>query len=692
VIVAALVILVGTAVIIARGDVAQEVAGSAQELRLADAMSATTSVLGSATREAILAVGQASTPMPAAALAEATNGIRGARDAMLESVAALSALVPLDGLKGMADVAAGHATEVAESLDRGAVAEAARIADALLAPALDHLSVASETVGANRAGHIAALAESLGTVTTAARYVSALIIPALALLFGFRAMQRAQRLTLLRKDLARERELRRKKDAFVAAASHHINTPLSAVVGFAELLRDRTRDFNAGVRVEVTELLALQAQETAIVVDDLLVAAKHDLGEFELDDQTIDIRDLVDAATSDWVATQRMRLTVTGNAVASGDARWLTHAIRNVLRNASSFGGDDIRVEIVEAMRKVLIEISDDGSEIPPGEEEKMFQLYYSYQQIDGLAPSLGLGLSVARRIARAMGGDLRYDRFDGRNVFELSVPRAESAAAPARRVPVRTVDPLEGKPTRDAIQAVIDGGGPRMVYQPIIDIRSGRERVVGFEALARFETGGPPEWFHAAGSLGIRLELEVACIKAAIDGFQIGDDSFLAVNLADRTLHSSRLIELVDSFDAARLVLELSESAAIKSYEETRAIVESLAERGVRLAVDDIGAGEVDLWHMSRTGAQIIKIDLSLIQRIVTHPRDRGLVKGIVAMAGEIGAVVIAEGVETEEQHRLLVDLGADLGQGFLYGKPDALHAPTGPETADEGYRWIAG
>src|SRR3970282_1387517 len=117
-------------------------------------------------------------------------------------------------------------------------------------------------------------------------------------------------------DLEQERELRRKKDAFLDAASHHINNPLAAVVGFSELLRDRTRDFSAGVRNEIIELLAIQALETSHVVDDLLIAARFDLDERELDSAAVDLRAVVETATHDWASNQRSRLVVSGNAVA----------------------------------------------------------------------------------------------------------------------------------------------------------------------------------------------------------------------------------------------------------------------------------------------------------------------------------------------------------------------------------------
>ncbi|MCI0678459.1 MAG: EAL domain-containing protein [Actinobacteria bacterium] len=663
-----LLVLVGMAVVIARGDTTQQVAAVAEEARRVDALIIAATGLAGEVREALI-IAQTATQglVDPSQAASAADRIHTAIAGLQQAVEGLHAD---PDLVIAANPVIEEAAALATAVMRGASTDAVQIAETELGPSLDLLLRLGEERSLEKSTHIDGVSQGFGTVATAARYVTALLIPAVALFLLYRAVRRSQRLSLLRSELARERDLRRKKDAFLEAASHHIRTPLTAVVGFAELLRDRSRDFNAGVRQEITELMAIEAAETAAVVDDLLVAARYDLEDLESHDEPTDIRDLIDGVTRDWATRERMRLTVRGASTTSTDPRLLSHAIRNLLKNSTTFGGDHIRVEIMEVDRGVVIEVADDGKPLPAGEEERIFGLYYSYTPDSALAPSLGLGLPVARRIAKTLGGDLRYDRLEPENVFELSIPRT---GTPSARTPIpdRRVDPFEDRPNLDAIMSIIADGGPDVAFQPIVELRT--KEVVGYEALSRFGVGSPVPWFKTAAILGLSLELELSCIKAALGTFDFAaSHRFLTVNLSDRTLHSSLLLDLLEDVEPGRLVLELSETATIKSYEATKGVVGALTARGIGLAIDDVGAGEVDLWHLARIGARLFKIDMSVVSRMGSSASDRALTRAIQAMALEMGVNVVAEGVESDDQHRLLNELEIALGQGYLYGKPE--------------------
>ncbi len=478
------------------------------------------------------------------------------------------------------------------------------------------------------------------------------------------------------------RELREDKDEFLRAAYHHISNPLGAIVGFSEMLRDRSRDISAGVRNEVIELLTLQAQETARLVDDLLVTATIDLSELEITTGEVDLRMVVESATSEWASRQRSRLTVSGNSKARADQHWVTHIVRNLLRNAVSFGGDNISVRITEGHHRVVLEVMDDGAGVSPEDVEQIFDPYHTRSGRSSSDPSLGLGLFVGRRLARAMGGDVQYMREDGMTVFELSLPRVSLQTSSWEPMPDVVIDPMEGRPTQESVSRIVDTGGPEMVYQPIMDLRAhrvGDSRTIGYESLARFPFSTPPVWFEMAGSLGMRLDLELAAITAAIAGFAPSNhDGFLALNLSDTTLTSSRLVESLDGLDPGRIVLELSEVAAIKSYEATRRHVDALRDAGIRLAVDDVGSGEIDLWQILRLEPAVIKIDMCLVRDIEHTPRNRALIRGMAAMAQDLGTMVIAEGVESTEEEEQLLHLGVEYGQGYLLGKPRALQWKT--------------
>jgi EAL domain-containing protein (putative c-di-GMP-specific phosphodiesterase class I) len=483
----------------------------------------------------------------------------------------------------------------------------------------------------------------------------------------------------LEAELEKEMELRQSKDDFLAAAADYITTPLSAVLGYAELLGDRSRDFNAGVRNQFIELLAIQARETTHIVDDLLIAARFDLGGTVVADDEVDLRDVVEAATHDWASNQRSRLSVSGNALAKGDDKWVIQIVRNLLRSAESSGGESIWVRIRDGFNMVIIEVADDGEGIAVSDQEKIFEAYSSRRSVDDVTPPLGLALFVAHRLAKAMGGDLRYHQEAGENIFELSLAKVDRSDYDLD-LPDVIIDPLADRPTKDAIAGLLAARGPEMVYQPIVDMRDGGEaRTAGYESLARFPSATPSEWFEVASSVGLRLELELAAIRNAIIGFAPSkEDEFLGMNISDVTLVSSSLATALDGIDPARVVLERSEETLITSYEETRRAVDALRERGIRLAVDDVGSGDIDLWHILSLEPAFIKIDMTLVRGIGQTPRNRALIRGLSTMAQDLGVLVVAVGIETGEERDRLLELGVQFGQGYLFGRPRALQWKT--------------
>jgi EAL domain-containing protein (putative c-di-GMP-specific phosphodiesterase class I) len=103
---------------------------------------------------------------------------------------------------------------------------------------------------------------------------------------------------------------------------------------------------------------------------------------------------------------------------------------------------------------------------------------------------------------------------------------------------------------------------------------------------------------------------------------------------------------------------------------------MDALRDRGVRLAIDNVGAGEIDLWSILRLQPEMNKIDMSLVRGIDSTPTNRALIRGLAAMATDLGIMVIAEGIEKAEERDLLIDAGIEFGQGYLLGKPQHLLA----------------
>jgi EAL domain-containing protein (putative c-di-GMP-specific phosphodiesterase class I) len=454
--------------------------------------------------------------------------------------------------------------------------------------------------------------------------------------------------------------------------------PLESAVGLAKLLHDRTRDFNAGVRNQVIEMLSLELTEADHVVQDLLMSLRADFGDLTDSIEQIDLRKVVDQVAQELATSRHIRVSVRGDAAVRADVDVATHIIRNLLRCVTYLNGRDVNVEIGRGFSKVFVEISYDGESPQEGALDKMFD---ADQPSDSTELPFDLSISVARQLARALLGDITIAESKGtREAFELSLPLTLGHHRVKTVIADSIFDPAPNGPTRTDIADIIARGGPEMVFQPIMDIRvqaSGGPATVGYEALARFPLSTPPEWLEAAGHAGKRLELELAAIAAAVDAFSpSGQPGFLTVNLSDQTLLAPELLPIFEELEVGLAVVELSEVALIKSYEATSRAMEAMRDRGIRLAIDNVGAGEIDLWSILRLKPEMIKIDMSLVRGIDSTPTNRALIRGLAAMANDLGIMVIAEGIEKVEERDLLIDAGIEFGQGYLLGKPEHLLA----------------
>lgn len=228
----------------------------------------------------------------------------------------------------------------------------------------------------------------------------------------------------------------------------------------------------------------------------------------------------------------------------------------------------------------------------------------------------------------------------------------------------------------RRRVEEVIDRGGPRMVFQPMVDLASGA--FVGYEALARFDhqPPRPPDvWFAEAAAAGIGDELELAAVRAAVDRVDdLPAGAYLSINLSPSAATSPRLGDALEGIEPSRLVLEVTEHAQVGDYDELLSAIGPWRARGVRLAVDDAGAGYASLHHILRLRPEIIKLDIALVHGIEDDPVKRALACALVAFSHEIGADITAEGVETAEERSALLDIGVPFGQGYLFARPGEL------------------
>jgi EAL domain-containing protein (putative c-di-GMP-specific phosphodiesterase class I) len=178
--------------------------------------------------------------------------------------------------------------------------------------------------------------------------------------------------------------------------------------------------------------------------------------------------------------------------------------------------------------------------------------------------------------------------------------------------------------------------------------------------------------WFRGAALHGLGADLERITLRAALDCLeQIASDQFLAVNVSPSSLYDVEVIRMLHETDLTRLIVEVTEHDAINDYEDTRRYLSRLRLQGARIAVDDVGAGYASLKHLLLLQPDMIKLDTSLTRDVHKSPKQQAMVRTLVDFADEVGAVVLAEGVEVPEQIPALVEAGVSLGQGWHLGVP---------------------
>lgn len=222
-------------------------------------------------------------------------------------------------------------------------------------------------------------------------------------------------------------------------------------------------------------------------------------------------------------------------------------------------------------------------------------------------------------------------------------------------------------------VRTVLDSRNIRMVYQPIYDFVL--DRIVGFEALTRFAatpSRTPDVWFSEAAQVGLGEELETRVIETALLGLdQLPEDTYLSLNVSPEHVASGAITRALEGVALDRIVLEVTEHVAVSEYSPFAAMLEPLRARGLRLAIDDAGAGFASFRHILQLDPNIIKLDMSLIRHIDTDLRRRALAAALIRFAEETDSKVIAEGVETAAELRELRRLHVRMAQGYLLGRP---------------------
>jgi EAL domain-containing protein (putative c-di-GMP-specific phosphodiesterase class I)/GGDEF domain-containing protein len=241
-----------------------------------------------------------------------------------------------------------------------------------------------------------------------------------------------------------------------------------------------------------------------------------------------------------------------------------------------------------------------------------------------------------------------------------------------------RSVEHRERSRKVEDLKTLLREGSVYIEYHPIVVTETAE--VYGYEALARAQNRGlrsPEVMFGVAEEANLIWELSRLCRRRAIEGMEVNLEPhqllFLNIDPHDFRDPSFRALDVDDLGvdNPERIVLEITERTAITDYPKFQTYLAQFRERGFRFAVDDAGSGYAGLGSIANLSPDYIKLDISLISNIDSNFMKQNLVETMVQFANDQGIMVIAEGVEREEEYETVKRIGVHLTQGFLFHNP---------------------
>jgi diguanylate cyclase (GGDEF)-like protein len=223
------------------------------------------------------------------------------------------------------------------------------------------------------------------------------------------------------------------------------------------------------------------------------------------------------------------------------------------------------------------------------------------------------------------------------------------------------------------------------LCYQPQMDLRTGD--VVGMEALLRWhhpERGvvSPGEFIPLLEHTGLIVPVDewvVHSVCEQLKSWQEKHGSVRAgINLSAQDLNGGNIVEAFrkalegNGLDARNIIVEITETCLMQNMDRASGILQTFSEWGMQIALDDFGKGYSCMSYLQQLGIHVIKIDKEFVSGLPEKKDSVNLVQTIISMAHNMGKLVLAEGVEREEQRQMLRDMGCDYGQGFLWGYPE--------------------
>lgn len=303
---------------------------------------------------------------------------------------------------------------------------------------------------------------------------------------------------------------------------------------------------------------------------------------------------------------------------------------------------------------------------------------------IQGSSVELGASVGFARipEDSSTLKEAIQYSDFamyaakkSGRSVVKAFVPQMQEQLV--RQIEMETA--LKSAMKRNLI---------RPYYQPLVDLKT--REIIGYEALARWEASPgmfipPCDFIPLAERAGLIVQLTDQLLKIACqDALSWAPHTILSFNLSPLQLNDRLLkprilaiLELV-GLPVQRLELEVTEGAIISDPETARYVLDDLSQAGIKIALDDFGTGFSSLSQLSNYQFDKIKIDKSFVSTFENNEKQDKVVRAIIALGSGLGVKITAEGIEEESQLRRLQELGCDIGQGYLLGRPQPIESTT--------------
>lgn len=346
--------------------------------------------------------------------------------------------------------AADRASAVVADIRDGNAADAAVVLDEQFNPVYTDLAATLAQAQAVYAAEIEAAEGIASRVEGALQWTAFLLVPGIAILLYRIALRRRYERRKLEFEarISAERELNVAKDEIIAGISHELRTPLTSILGFSQhLIETEMED-----RAESLDLLTVinhDSQELARMVEDLLTAARLESQALTYDMVEVDLETEVTSIT-EQLRREDIELRTVGRPLPVwADSGRTRQILRNLLSNAIQHGGEKIYVEMRGGDTATTCDVVDDGDGVSAGIADRLFERFVHEGSQSLLTGSVGLGLAIARSLARAMGGDVAHRREDGLTIFSLELPIAPSRG----NGKPREIRRLEHAPGMDPIQ-----------------------------------------------------------------------------------------------------------------------------------------------------------------------------------------------------------------------------------------------